>query len=296
MIRLLNSFKQALLQIWRNKGMSLASTFAISAMLLILGLFLVVIINTNVMASAIKQDYNNIQIFLEDSVKQKQIDKMEQTLKEMDYVDTVTFRTKEEAMDILKKRWGENGYLLESISDNPLPNSFIITMTDLQYAKNVADEVSKMKGVEDVTYYKDTVDKLLKITKVLQIAGMIIILFLIIVSVVVVSNTIKLTVMNRSEEIVIMKYVGATNWYIRGPFMLEGILLGALSAAISAGIVILVYAKLVGFFNAGIASVLSMPLVPVDFLSENLIWIFLALGISIGAWGSIVSMRRFLDT
>ncbi len=296
MIRLLNSFKQALLQIWRNKGMSLASTFAISAMLLILGLFLVVIINTNVMASAIKQDYNNIQIFLEDSVKQKQIDKMEQTLKEMDHVDTVTFRTKEEAMDILKKRWGDNGYLLDSISDNPLPNSFIITMTDLQYARDVADEVSKMKGVEDVTYYKDTVDKLLKITKVLQIAGMIIILFLIIVSVVVVSNTIKLTVMNRSEEIVIMKYVGATNWYIRGPFMLEGILLGALSAAISAGIVILVYAKLVGFFNAGISSVLSMPLVPVDFLSENLIWIFLALGISIGAWGSIVSMRRFLDT
>ena len=130
----------------------------------------------------------------------------------------------------------------------------------------------------------------------MQIAALVIMAFLIIVSVVVVSNTIKLTVFNRSEEIEIMKYVGATNWFIRGPFMLEGIIIGAFSALLSAGIVTFVYTRVLDVIGTSVTSVLSMPLVPVSFLGLNLMWIFLALGVSIGAWGSIVSMRRFLDT
>ncbi len=199
-------------------------------------------------------------------------------------------------MEILKKRWGENAYLLDSIVENPLPNSIIVTMTDLTKADDVADKAATLEGVEDVTYYKDTVDKLLRATRMMQIAALVIMAFLIIVSVVVVSNTIKLTVFNRSEEIEIMKYVGATNWFIRGPFMLEGIIIGAFSALLSAGIVTIVYERILDAIGSSVTSVLSMPLVPVSFLGLNLMWIFLALGISIGAWGSIVSMRRFLDT
>ena len=150
-------------------------------------------------------------------------------------------------------------------------------------------------GVEDVKFYKDTVDKLLGATKFVQIAAIVVMIFLIIVSIVVVSNTIKLTVFNRANEINIMKYVGATNWFIRGPFLAEGIIIGVISAGISIGLSALIYRQIVKAIGDQLLSVLSMPMVPVGFLVYNFTWIFLALGISIGACGSMISMRKFLD-
>ena len=120
--------------------------------------------------------------------------------------------------------------------------------------------------------------------------------FLIIVAVVVVSNTIKLTVFARSREITMMKYVGATNWFIRGPFLVEGMLIGIFSALISVGIIALTYSKISELIGQDVFIILSTPMVPVSFMTINLISIFLAVGISIGACGSIISMRRFLDT
>lgn len=132
-------------------------------------------------------------------------------------------------------------------------------------------------------------------THFVQLAAIIVMIFLIIVSIVVVSNTFKLTVFNRAGEISIMKYVGATNWFIRGPFLAEGIIIGIISAGISVGISALLYQKIIDVIGAQVFSVLSMPMVPVGFLTYNFAWIFLALGISIGACGSIISMRKFLD-
>ena len=165
----------------------------------------------------------------------------------------------------------------------------------MEKSDQVAKAAEKIKGAEDVKYYKDTVKKLLKATRGFQIAAIVIMVFLIVVSTVVVSNTIKLTVFNRSDEIVIMKYVGATNWFIRAPFLLEGIIIGIVSALLSSGIVTLIYESVLKVIGEDILAILSTPMVPLGFLSYNLVWIFLALGISIGAWGSIISMRRFLD-
>lgn len=287
---------QAFRQISRNRAMTLASVFAITAMLLILGIFFIIIINVNMAAEAVKEDYNTIEVFLLDETSEASALEMKGDVEKWDNVENVKYRTKEEAMEILKKRWGNSGYLLDSLVDNPLPNSLVITVSDLENSDKVAEQAGELDGIEDVKYYKDTVDKLLKATNFLQIAAAIIMAFLIIVSVVVVSNTIKLTVFNRAEEISIMKYVGATNWFIRGPFLMEGILIGGFSALISAGIVTLIYSRIIAAIGKDVVTVLSMPLVPVGFLSPNLVWIFLALGVSIGAWGSIISMRRFLDT
>ena len=296
MNKFLYSLKQSFKQIKRNKGMTFTSVFAITAMLIILGLFFMVIININTAAEMVKNDYNNIEVFFKDNVSEKQIEKIKKDVKGWKEVDTVTYRTKSEALKILKVRWGDNAYLLDGLSSNPLPNSLVITVDNLEKSDQVAEAAAKIKGAEDVKYYKDTVQKLLKATKGFQIAAVVIMVFLIIVSIVVVSNTIKLTVLNRSDEIVIMKYVGATNWFIRGPFLLEGIIIGIISALISSGIVTLIYQSVVKVLGEDLLAVLSTPMVPVGFLSFNLVWIFLALGISIGAWGSIISMRRFLDT
>ena len=289
------SLKQAFKQIKRNKGMTFTSTFAITAMLIILGMFLMVIININTAAEIIKSDYNNIEVFMKDSVKQEQLDETRADIAKWDDVNTAEVRTKAEAMEILKIRWGENGYMLDGLDRNPLPNSIVITVDNLENSDSVVHKVEKLDGVEDVSYYKDTVDKLLSATKGFQMAAFVTILFLIIVSTVVVSNTVKLTVLNRSEEIEIMKYVGATNWFIRAPFLLEGIIIGLVSALLSAGLISLIYKSVIEVIGDQLALMISMPLVPISFISFNLVWIFIALGVSIGAWGSIISMRRFLD-
>ncbi len=293
--RFFYTVKQAFLQVLRNRAMSLASIFAITAMLLILSLFFILVINVNTAAQTIQQDYDSIEVYLKDDVTEEQADTIIDDLRTQDGVEDAYYKSKEDAMDEFKTRWGENGYLLNSLQENPLPNSVVIMIGDLEKADSLAQKAATYDGVEDVKFYKDTVDKLLGATKFIQIAAIVVMIFLIIVSIVVVSNTIKLTVFNRANEINIMKYVGATNWFIRGPFLAEGIIIGVISAGISIGLSALIYRQIVKVIGDQLLSVLSMPMVPVGFLVYNFTWIFLALGISIGACGSMISMRKFLD-
>ncbi len=293
--RFFYTVKQAFLQVLRNRAMSLASIFAITAMLLILSLFFILVINVNTAAQTIQQDYDSIEVYLKDDVTEEQADTIIDDLRTQDGVEDAYYKSKEDAMDEFKTRWGENGYLLNSLQENPLPNSVVIMIGDLEKADSLAQKAATYDGVEDVKFYKDTVDKLLGATKFVQIAAIVVMIFLIIVSIVVVSNTIKLTVFNRANEINIMKYVGATNWFIRGPFLAEGIIIGVISAGISIGLSALIYRQIVKVIGDQLLSVLSMPMVPVGFLVYNFTWIFLALGISIGACGSMISMRKFLD-
>lgn len=290
------NIKQALLQIGRNKGMSLASVFAITAMMLILGLFFVITVNVNLFTEMVKSDYDQVEIFLKDATTTEEAQSIMDQVETYDDVKSVEYRTKEDALKIMKKRWGESSYLLDSLGENPLPNSILITVNSLESAGKVTESAGSMEGVEDVKYYKETVEKLTKVTNFLQIAALVIMAFLIVVSVVVVSNTIKLTVFARSREISIMKYVGATNWFIRGPFLVEGILIGIFASLVSAGITYLLYSKIVSIIGTQAMTILSSPLVPAGYLAGNLICIFLAMGVSIGACGSIISMRKFLDT
>ncbi len=296
MSKFMYSLKQSTKQIKRNKGMAFTSVFAITAMLIILGLFMMVIININTAAETIKNDYNNIEVFMKDEVEEKTIKEIKSSIEKWDDVKTVSYRSKEDAMEILKVRWGENGFLLDGLAENPLPNSLVITVEDLDKSDKIAAKSEKIEGAEDVKFYKDTVEKLLKTTQGFQITALIIMIFLVIVSTVVVANTIKLTVFNRADEIIIMKYVGATNWFIRAPFLLEGIMLGIVSALLSSAIITLIYQSAIKIVGDEILTILSTPMVPLSFLSLNLVWIFIAIGVSIGAWGSIISMRRFLDT
>lgn len=289
------NIKQAFTQIGRNKAMSLASVFAITAMMLILGLFFVLTVNINLFSEAVKSDYEQVEVFLSDETDNEQVQELITTIENYDGVDSVEYRSKEDAMNIMKNRWGESGYLLDSLGDNPLPNSILVNVIELDDAGKVTKKISKLDGIEDVKYYRETVEKLMKVTNFLQLAALIIMIFLIVVSVVVVSNTIKLTVFARAKEISIMKYVGATNWFVRGPFLVEGIIIGIFSSLVSAGITYLIYGKVVSALGTQVITILSSPLVSAEYLAVNLIYIFLAMGISIGACGSIISMRKFLD-
>jgi cell division transport system permease protein len=290
------AIKQAFLQIIRNRAMSTASLFSITSMLLILGLFFILAINVNLVSENAKKQFDTIQIYLADTTEWPPIADMIQELDAMPEVSKAEFVNKDNALAELKARWGDNGYLLDGLNTNPLPNSIRVKVTKLEYADTVVHLAETFEGVEDIKYYQSTVDKLISVTNFIQLTALMIIVFLVIVSVVVVSNTIKLTVLAREKEIDIMKYVGATNWFIRGPFLTEGVLMGLISASIAAGIVAFLYSKIVEGFSQQAAVLFSSGMVSQEFLIYNLVWIFISLGVSIGALGSMLSMRRFLDT
>ena len=290
------NLKQAILQIVRNRAMSLASIFSIMAMLLILGVSFVAVVNISAAMEKTKEGYDTILIHLYDDTGAGQTNLIMDELGAMPEVKEVSFLHKDDALEQWQADWGDLGYLLDSLPNNPLPNGVVVRLAELEGADDVVRAADGFDGILKINYYKDTVDKLMRITSFIRMASLIMMGFLIIVSVVVVSNTIKLTVFARAEEINIMKYIGATNWFIRGPFLMEGILIGVFSAAVSAGVVALTYYKVVELVQLDITYMFKLRLVPVDFLTYNLFWIFLALGVSIGAWGSIISMRRFLDT
>ncbi len=289
------TIKQAFGQVLRNKTMSIASVFSITAMLLILGIFFILVININMVTESVKADYDTIEVFMLEDSGEEDVQAIITGMTGFDGVESATYRTKEEALSILKERWGEQGYLLDNLAENPLPDSVVIKISSLEKAQAIADRVKSFNGIEKVNYYKQTVDKIMKVTDFIQLAALIIMAFLVIVSVVVVANTVKLTVFARGDEISIMKYIGATNWFVRGPFLVEGIIIGLFSAIISVLIIALVYARIVAGIGDNMMLMLSTPMVPEGFLIKNIIVIFVALGVSIGACGSIISMRRFLD-
>ena len=294
MNRVFYNIKQALLQIVRNKGMALAAVFAITAMMLILGMFFVIYVNVNLFAEMVKQDYDTVEVYLLDSTDDKMAENIMETLQNVNGVTSVEFRTRDQALEILKERWGESGYLLDSLGENPLPNSILIKVTNLTAANKVNEMAMKIDGVESTKYYKETVDKLTRVTNFMQLAAIVIMAFLIIVSIVVVSNTIKLTVFARAKEISIMKYVGATNWFVRGPFLVEGIIIGLISSGVAAAIVYVFYSRVVELIGMQVMTILSSPLVPASYLLSNLVIIFVAMGVGIGSTGSVISMRKFL--
>ncbi|MCL2492820.1 MAG: permease-like cell division protein FtsX [Clostridiales bacterium] len=294
-MRVFLAFKQAFLQIGRNKAMTAASLASITAILLVLGIFFVIVVNINNMTEGIKQDFDQVQVYLQDDVAKDQAAQLQSQIEKLSGVSGTSYLSREEALQQWKVKWGANAGLLDRLQSNPLPNSVIINISDLNQATSIVDHVKTMSGVEKVSYSQDTVDKLLQITRVVQIVSLIIILVLIFISILVVSNTIKLTVLAREREISIMRYVGATNWFIRGPFLLEGVVLGLIAAAIASVVVGVLYHYFIARFGSDFLLLMSNSFVNESFLNFNLAIIFAAIGVSVGACGSIISIRRFLE-
>lgn len=289
------NLKQSFSQMNRNKGMYFTSTMAITAMMLILGLFFVTFVNINLFAASIEKDYNVIQIYMAEGSDAEAIQAAGAELEAMNGVDHVTYVTKDEALGTLKERWGENGYLLENLPENPLPDSFSVYVKDKDAANRVAIDAESVAGVDDVVYYRDTIEKLAQVSRFVEMGSIITMAFLIIVSIVIVANTIKLTVFNREKEISIMKYLGATDWFVRAPFIWGGIIVGVVSALIATGLTHVIYQKVVEMIGTDVTRILSVSVVPAEYLTTNLLIIFICLGVSIGTCGSIISIRRFLD-
>lgn len=290
-----NILKQGFQGMWRNRGMGLASVGSITAVLIILGMVLIMILSINNIVSETQSKFDEIQVFLKDDIKEEEIENIGNKIKSSDGVKNVKFLTKDEAMKEMKEDWGEEGELLEGLEENPLPNSYIIQLENIEYADAVVENIKGLKGIEEVKYYRDIIEKLLSTANYIRIIGIIIIVILIAVSVFIISNTIKITVTARKREINIMKYVGATNGYIRGPFIIEGILLGLIGAILSILIVNYGYEYLFKVINEKLYVMFTVYLVAPYALLKDISIMFIAIGVGIGTLGSLVSLKRFLN-
>ena len=295
MSRLFYNLKQSFVQMGRNKGMYFTTIMAITAMMLILGLFFVSLVNVNMFARSIEKDYNVLQVYMKEGAKKTDTDDVAKQLEAMDGVEKVEFVTKDAALGTLKEEWGENAYLLDNLPENPLPDSFNVYVKNKDAANKVATDAKAIKQVDDVVYYQETIEKLAKASHFVEMGSLIAMAFLIIVSVVIVANTIKLTVFNREKEIGIMKYLCATDSFVRAPFIWCGIIVGIISALLATGATYVIYDRVVDIIGTDVMRILSVDIVSPKKLMRELLTMFMGLGVGIGAIGSMISIRRFLD-
>ncbi len=283
--------REVFMSLRRNNWMSLASIGTVAVSLFIFGMFLMLVLNMNKMAESLESQVQ-INVYLEDSVDREQARDIESDLKELEGVQAVTFVTKDEAMERFKERLGDQKTLLEALDDtNPLPDSFEVMITQPELVKNAAAVIEKWDGVESAKYGQDVMEHLFDITRLIRIFGFTLMLVLAFATLFIISNTIRLTVFARRKEIAIMKYVGATDWFIRWPFVLEGMVLGLLGSIISAIALRLVYT---GIAEKIYSTLAFFPLIPEEpFLSYITIVVILS-GMAIGSIGSAVSIKKFL--
>ncbi|NMB06792.1 MAG: ABC transporter permease [Tissierellia bacterium] len=290
-----NIMKQGFQGAWRNRGMGMASIGSITAVLVILGIVLIMVLSINNLVLETKGKFDEIQVFLEDDISQEVSKAIEEEALGSQGVLTVIYKPKEEALQDMKKDWGENAYLLEGLEPNPLNNSYIVKLKDIEYADEVVDKLSKLDGVEDINYYQDLIEKMIVIANYVRGGGLIITAILILISIFIISNTIKITVTARKREVNIMKYVGATNGYIRGPFIIEGVLFGLIGAILSILIVNYGYDYFFHTISTELYVLFTVYLVPPKALIKDISIIFVSIGMGIGALGSMVSLKRFLN-
>ena len=282
---------ESLNSIRRNGLMSLASLMTVALSLLILGVFIILVMNLNHMASVLESQVQ-VTVYLQDTLKEVEVREVGTRITKLPGVTRVNFIAKEEAMNRFKQRLGEQQGLLAELGEaNPLPNSFEVKLDRPERVKPVALAIAQLKGVEAARYGQEVVEQLFNLTRMVRIFGVVLILFLGLAALFIIVNTIRLTVFARRREIGIMKYVGATDWFIRWPFIIEGVLLGFLGACIAVLPLTQFYSMLTGQVYESLAFLPLLPKYP--FMGYVNIFLLCA-GIGIGALGSVISVKKFL--
>ena len=275
----------------RNTWMSLASVGTVAVSLFVLGVFLILVLNMNRMASMLESQVQ-ISVYLEDSVSDVDRRGLEHDIRNLQGIAHVEYVSRDEAKARLAERLGDQKYLLDALGDtNPLPDSFEVTVTQPDMVETAAKAIGEFPGIESTRYGQDVVQHLFDITRLMRIFGVALMLLLAAATVFIIANTIRLTVYARRKEVAIMKYVGATDWFIRWPFLLEGIVLGFVGGILAALALRSFYAAMAAKIYSTLAFFPLMPQYP--FMNYVTLALLLA-GMAIGATGSTVSLKRFL--
>lgn len=283
-------FRESLKSLGRNGWMTFASVSAVTVTLLLVGVFVLIMMNLNKVADDLENDVE-IKSFVSLQADEAQVAEMETAIKSMSGVETVDFSTKEDELSDLVLDFGDEFSLFEQ--SNPLLDVFYVKATDPQQTENVAKEILALDGIEDVKYGEGKIEKLFSFLNTGRNVGLVLILALLFTAMFLISNTIRITIVARRHEIEIMKLVGATNWFVRIPFILEGMWLGLLGSILPIGLVVALYYNVTEFVQPKLSGEMIQLLDFAPFIYQVSALILL-MGVFIGVWGSFMSIRKFL--
>lgn len=289
--------KESFISITRYKLITTAASISIIAALLILGVFIVFTLNVNQLTTAAESNLQ-IRIFLKDDVDEGEKELLYETLEGDERISNIEFESKEEALENFSNSLSDYSDLLDSYtgSNNPLPESYIVNTyntEDLAAIRDLANEYSNV--VEYVRYQESYINSLTSFTNFINILSLALLIIMSVIALFLIYNMIRLTVENREQEIEIMKSLGATNSFIRTPFILEGTFIGILSAIISILFICMIYYYLVGYLSGSILFSINSFLVPPEQIVLSIVLSFLAYGSIIGSIGAAFAMNKYLN-
>ena len=227
--------------VFKNKKSTGASLMIMCATMIIFGIFLILTENINHFVSEV-ESAQGIQVFINNDATKEQIEEIETKLRALDGVSTTVYVSKEDALNQMKEKFGDKRDLLAGYEENNIfPASYVVTLTDLTKSKEVQEKILTFENIKKITSKDETVSTLINLANGIKIVTGVILILLVVISVFIIANTIKLTVHARRKEISIMKYVGATNGFIRWPFIVEGMIIGVVASVISITLVGMAY-------------------------------------------------------
>ncbi len=280
--------------VFKNKKSTGASLMIMCATMIIFGIFLMLGENINHFVDDIKSE-QGFQVFLTTDATDEEIQEVGEKIRALNGISTIEKKSKQDAINTLKEGFGDKADLLDELNAEVFSVSYVVTLTDLNLSKDIQNEILTFNNIKRITSNNTTVTTLLNVAKAIKIVTGVILVLLIIISIFIISNTIKLTVHARRKEISIMKYVGATNNFIRWPFIVEGIIIGIIASSISIVIVGGAYSLIAQqAVNIDFMKIMNMSLVSFKDMISSIIFVYILLGIGIGATGSVISMRKYL--
>jgi len=285
--------KEGIKSVIRNGWMSVASIGAVTVTLVLVGTFIMLMLNINQMAVKVEEDVQ-IKTLIEVTADEDAIRELGEKIEDISGVKSVDFSSKEDEFKSLIDDMGDQGKAWELYEqDNPLNHAYVVKAEVPQETESIAQQIEGFDHVYKVNYGQDVVPKLFKFNNYARTIGAILITALVLTAIFLISNTIKLTIMARSEEIGIMKLVGATNSFIRWPFFIEGFLLGVLGSIIPVTVLSIGYSYLYKTL-IGQTSFPFVQLLPLNPFLWQLSLLIILIGAVIGMWGSGMSIRKFL--
>lgn len=280
--------------VFKNKKSTFSCLGVMCVTMLMFGAFFAIGKNITHMMNDI-EDAQAIQVFALLDTSQEDIEKMKSDIEAIEGVAEARLVTPEEAYNNLKEEFG-NPEAMEGIEPEVLPASYIVTLEDLELNDSVQEQISKIDNYDGITSSNQTITTLAALGRGVRMVTGIILAILILISTFIIANTIKLTVHARRKEISIMKYVGATNGFIRTPFIIEGVVIGVISSVISLGLVGAIYNWCaIKFAQAETIQAIGFNMLQFDQLFSSIFIVFIVLGAGLGIVGSSISMRKYLD-
>lgn len=286
-------WKEGFRNIFKHGFMSIAAVLIMIACLLLTGTVTLIAYNIDQSIETLQQS-NEIVVFIDEDLTTREAKALGSEFERIDNIATIEFEDRDVALEKYREELGEDAVILENYNsaNNPLRNSFIFTLKDPTLAEQTIGEISAVDGTDYIRADEDVISRLIQVQHVFNIVALAMVMGLAVISIFIIANTVKLAMFARREEISIQKMVGATNWFIRWPFVIEGMVLGLLAGGLAYLAEWGLYSELTSIASGVIP---YFHILPFDNLRLLVLGVYLGAGVLFGIGGSVTSIRKFMD-